>query len=285
MTLPNNQNAGVNSVIAEALSKAGVTELGQPKPPEPAEGAPVEPIPNLDGTLKGETKGEPGSPIEPVSETPVVEPVPAEPVSGDKVVPLGKEDLVAFLDEASSKFQSIMDRKINSIAAQMQTQSSALTEFFRSQDEASLASLSPEEQTLKRLERLEKSPVPAAQPPHDNGTSPDYNSICASVLQTVGLKPSDERLDWAKEAGITPEIGFTRFLGSVQKAFVEDQTTVLKTLKDTGDKAIAAVRKKAGVDEVPNKPPGGNALPDIDKLTPLQKLEYAYSQAEVTGNT
>ena len=61
---------------------------------------------------------------------------------------------------------------------------------------------------------------------------------------------------------------------------MEDQTKVIQDLKNNGDKIISKVRKKAGVDQVSTKGPGGAGLPDIDKMTPMQKIEYGYKVQE-----
>jgi len=270
-----------NAIIAQALQDAGVPPANIEVPPDNEQGAPVEVVPNLDGTLKGQVKGEDGEPLV----APVVTPEPAEPKSGEPVVPpLTKADIVAAISEATSKIQSATDKKINAIQYQMTQTINGLNQFFQAQTDSGFANLSPEEQTSRRLERLENPPKPAIQiQPQQlidqQGVS--FYQLCVGFLDAVGIKVDDPRIDWAKEPDMTAEDGFNRFKASVRKALVADQTKVINELKDTSGKAIQQLRKKTGVDDVSTRGPGGAGLPDLSKMTPMQLLEYGFQQEEL----
>jgi len=284
--------ASVNSIVAEALAKAGVTPSNIELPPESAQSEPASQErgrPKLDGTFKGEVKGQELEPTEEVTPESKAE-KPSESESGKKVEQsLAKTDIEALINQASAKFQSIMDRKINQLQSQVQQTVGALNQLLQSQEDSSFAGLPAEEQVLKRIERLEKgggkklqvqpvTAIPIAEQPVQ------FYQHLADFVDTVGLKIDDKRIDWAADTD-DPNVGFNRFLGSIKKSLVEDQTKVIQELKNSGDREIQKIRKKTGTDKVSTSGAGGAGLPNIDKMTPFEKLTYAFQQNEVAGKT
>lgn len=273
-----------NTIIAEALQKAGVPPREISLPPETG-AKPKEGTPSLDGLPKGQVKGE--SPEEKAereaAEASVAEPKePSEPKPGEPAVrPLGKADIEAAINQASSNFQRMMDGKINQLQLQMTQTVGALNQFFLAQEDSNISGLSTEEQVQKRLERLEKPPQPKIQiPAQPIGEQPtQFYQQLANFVDTVGLKIDDRRIDWAPDTE-NPQVGFNRFLASIKKALVEDQTKVIQELKNDGNKELLKIRKKVGVDKVSTSGPGGAGLPDIEKMTSMEKIEYGYAQQE-----
>ncbi len=266
-----------NAIIAQALQAAGVQAKDIELPSETV--TELAKTPSLDGQPKGQVMGE--LPLE----EPEVEPAKelSKPEPGETVVPpLGKADIETAITEATSKFQSIMDRKINQLQFQMQQTVGALNQFFQTQEDTSISGLTPEEQVQKRLERLEKPAQPKIQidpgQPISQQPTQFYQQL-TNFVDTVGLKVDDKRIDWAPDA-TDPQAGFNRFLGSIKKALVEDQTKVITELKNTGEKEIGKLRKKTGVDKVSNSGPSGAGTPDVDKMTPMQKIEYGFQVQE-----
>ena len=277
--------ASTNAIIAEALAKAGVPPRNIELAPETV---PSEPKgkPNLDGSLKGQVKGETLEDKEEGIPNPVAE-EPSEPESEEEAEqPLAKVDVEALIDQASSKFQSIMDKKINQLQFQMQQTVGALNQFFQSQEDSSISGLPEDEQILKRLERLEKGKQAARfqiqQPISEQPAR--FVQYLANFVDAVGLKIDDKRIDWAPDTN-DPQVGINRFLGSIKKALVADQTETIQQLKNSGDKEIQKLRKKTGVDKVSTSGPSGAGLPNVDKMTPFEKLTYAFQQQEVAGKT
>jgi len=277
-------NESVDSIVAQALKEVGVAskDINLTPEPEPGETPPLERKTKLDGSLKGQTKGE-LTDDEGTQDTD--EPTPDEPESD--VQPeqsLSKADITALVDQASSKFQSLMDRKINTLTSQMQQQNTMLSQFFEIQDNTALAGLPPEEQVLKRLERLEgraTQPAPQVQP-SQSGTQ--QLQMLVNLVDAVGLKADDSRIDWAPDV-TDPQAGMNRFITSIKAAMTEDRTKAIQELKDNGNKEIQKIRKKVGIDKVSTTGAGGAGLPNIEKMTPFQKLEYAFNEAEIANKT
>lgn len=284
--MANGDTQPVNAVIAAALEKAGVPPRNIDLPPgsesnEPANEANV---PNLDGSLKGEVKGAEREPEEEPSE-PEAEPSKTKP--GEPTVqPLGKAEIEAAITEASSKFQSIMDKKINALQFQMQQTIGALNQFFQSQEDSSISGLPADEQTQRRLERLESGPkqpkIQIAQTPQADQAAQQLFQYLADMADVAGLKIDDGRLDWS--GNLSPATNgstiVANFKASVKAALIADQTKVIQDLKDGGNKEIQKIRKKAGVDKVSTSGPGGAGLPDVSKMTPMEKIEYGYKVQE-----
>lgn len=283
----------VNSIVAEALQKAGVRPADISVLPEPGKSVepsvePVQPAqpgkPNLDGTLKEQVKGAPLGDREPVVEPKVETPEPLEPGTVEPVEqkPLTVTEITDIISQASSQFQSIMDKKIFALQTQTQGIINALNQYFESQENAGLSGLPEGEQVQKRLERLEggtKGPRIQVNQPVEQQPITYYQQM-VNFVNTVGMRIDDKRIDWAGDTN-DPKVGFDRFLVSIKTALTEDQTKAIKGLKDDGDKEIAKVRKKVGVDRVNTVGPSGKGLPDIEKMTPLEKLTFAYDQAAV----
>jgi len=263
-----------NTIIAEALAKAGVPQqnIQLPSEVETGESTSKGGKPNLDGTLKGQVRGQlPEPPLVP----PVVTPIPSEVKSGEQPEPpLSKAEIEAAINQASSKFQSIMDTRINRLQLQMQGTVNALNQFFQSQEDSSISGLPADEQVLKRLERLEKPGQPRIQIQQPIEQQPvQFYQQLANFVDAVGLKIDDKRIDWAPDV-TDPQTGFNRFLASIKKSLVEDQTKVIRELKNDGDKEFQKIRKKAGIDKVSTSGPSGTGLPDVDKMTPFEKIKY-----------
>lgn len=275
--------ATANDLIAQALQNAGVPPRNIELPPEVV----AEPakVPSPDGLPKGEVLGE--SPEEKATrEAAEAAKVavakaqePSEPKPGEKgEQPLGKAEIETAITEASSKFQSIMDRKINQITYQMRQTVDALNQFFQTQEDASLSGLSGEELVQKRLERLEKPGGPKIQIKTDQPVeqqAAQFYQYLANFVAAVGLKIDDKRIDWAPDVD-DPKAGFNRFLVSIKTALVADQTTVIKELKDAGDAELAKLRKKTGVDKVSITGPGGSGIPDMSKLSAAEKIALGF---------
>ena len=277
-------NETANAIIAKALEDAGVPPRSIAVPPV-EEAAPAESLPSLDGLPKGQVKGDELEPVEVVVPVPGAEP-PA-PAPGEPIVPpLSKADIEAAIAETSSKFQGIMDKKINALDFQMRQTIGALNQFFQAQEDTGISGLSPEEQVQKRLERLEKggqSPkIQIQQTPQTDAVATQLYQYLVDMADVAGVKPDDKRLDWGADLQVaqTSEI-VNRFKASVKKALVEDQTKAIQELKGDGDKAIAQLRKKTGVDKVSVAGPSGAGLPDLSKMTPMQKIDYGFQQQEV----
>lgn len=269
-----------NTIIAEALANAGVPSQNIEVTPEPKTETEGKAVPPLDGGLKGQVKGA-GLEVEDEpkpSET--VEPKPAEAKPEPEL--LSKADTIAAINEASAQFQSMIDGKINQLQFQMKQTVGALNQFFQSQEDTSISSLPAEEQVQARLKRLEnpaqpKIEIQAAQPIAAQETQ--YYQQLTNFVDAVGLKIDDKRIDWAPDV-TDPTTGYKRFFSSIKKALVEDQTKVIQELKNNGDKVLTKIRKKVGVDKVSTSGPSGAGLPDISKLSAMEKIELGYAQAE-----
>lgn len=276
----NEATTSANAIIAKALEDAGVPLREISIPSETEAGELGQGRANLDGSSKGEVKGE----IPEVEETTELEPkAPAEAESDETkgLAGLSKADIEAAINQASSKFQGIMDRKINQIQLQVQQTAEALNQFFQSQEDTNLSGLPENEQVLKRLDRIEKGGQQARiqiQQPIERQSTQFYQQL-VNFVDAVGLKVDDKRIDWAPGVD-DPQTGLNRFLASIKTALVEDQTKVIQDLKGAGDKVLTNLRKKTGVDAVSTAGPSGEGLPDIDKMTPLQKLEHGYKTQE-----
>ncbi len=268
-----------NAIIAQALQNAGVPERNIEVPSEVVvESAP---IPNPEGGPKGQVMGE--EKVEKPTETKLPESpetVPDE-TAGQ---PLGKAEIGALIDQASSKFQGIMDKKINQLNFQMQQTIGALNQFFQAQETPDISGLPESEQIAKRLERLEKPSQPRIQiqsaPASDAAVQQLYQYL-VDMADVAGLTPDDKRLDWGKDLAVTsaPDI-IQRFKVSVKAALLGDQTKAIQELKDNGSKAITKLRKQTGADKVPAGGPSGSGLPDLSKMTAMQKIEYGFQIQE-----
>ena len=278
-----------NSVIAEALKNIGVPDReikAETLTPKPNETAPAPLQKRLDGQMKGQIKGQ--LPDEADNEQ---EPTEEEKAAEDtneqtKTETLSKAEIAQLVEQASRNFQSIMDRKISALNLQMNQTVNALNQFFQTQDSASLAGLPQEEQVMKRLERLEKGgnmPQIQLQQPVQEQSS-QFIQYLANVVDAVGLRIDDKRIDWAADVS-DPQLGYTRFTASLKKALVEDQTKAIQEIKNNGDKEISKIRKKTGVDKVSTAGASGAGLPDVGKMTPFEKLTYAFQQEEVAKKT
>lgn len=282
----------VNTVIQEALAKAGIPPRNIPAEPLPEanikEVKPsIEPLPSLDGKPKGFTKGD--EQFEDLEQKPVVAKKPEDngtkPQVEQEPLSTSKADIETAINQASSKFQSIMDKRINTLQAQVQAMVTGLNQFFQTQEDTSISNLPKEEQLEHRLARLEKGgaqpKIQIPQQPIDQQPVQFYQML-TGLVDAIGLKIDDKRIDWAQDVN-DPNTGFNRFLGSIKKALVEDQTSAIQSLKAEGDKEIQRVRKKSGIDKVSTHGAGGSGSPDIDKMSPIQKIQYALEEQECTN--
>lgn len=266
-----------NSVIAQALENAGVrpANIELPSGTETEQAA----TPSLDGSPKGQTRGQE---LEVEDDSTPATKTPSEPTPDESTEqPLTKAEIQSAITEASSKFQSIMDKKINALNAQMQGTITALNQFFQAQENPDISGLSPEDQIQKRLDRLEKPTTPKIQiqsQPISEQPAQFYQQLVGFV-DAVGLKVDDKRIDWAPDTD-NAQTGFNRFLVSIKAAIVEDQTKVIQELKKNGDKVLTKVRRKTGVDEVSTTGPSGAGLPDTSKMTAIEKIQYGFDQQE-----
>lgn len=281
MANEDNSNGGVeqsvSQIISEALQKVGVQAKDIQLPPEPTQTPPN--VPTLDGQPKGAVFG-----VLPVEEkTPTKEDAEAtsDAELGEKVVPpITKAEIETLLNNTTSKFQSMIDRKINQLNTNMQNTIGVINQFLQSQDDASIAGLPEDMQIKKRLEKLEKGGKGLQIPTQPVDQQPvNYYQNLVNFVDATGLKVDDKRIDWAPDE-TDPKEGFNRFLGSIKKALVQDQTNALLAIKKEGEKAIQQVRKKTGVDKVSMGGPAGAGTKDIDKMSPFQKLEYAFQMKD-----
>jgi hypothetical protein len=171
----------------------------------------------------------------------------------------------------------MMDKKLNLLTNQVTGVINGLNKFFENQETASLSGLPAEEQVLRRLERLEqggskpKIEVPKVEEPQQPDQTQFMYQFLANLVDAVGLRIDDKRLDWSEP---------TKFITTLKSSLSEDYTKAINELKNNGNRELQKVRKKTGVDKVSQSGPGGAGLPDIDKMTPMQKLEYGFKQAE-----
>ena len=160
MVQPNAEQSA-NTLIAQALENAGVAPKNIEAASKEVEQTTVAPVPTLDGEPKPATQGE--LPEEDVDGEPSGKQTLKSDEETPKPEPLGKADIEAAISEASSKFQSMMDGKINQLQFQMKQTVGALNQFFQSQEDTSISSLPAEEQVQARLTRLEKPAQPKIQ--------------------------------------------------------------------------------------------------------------------------
>jgi len=268
----------VNSIVAAALMKAGVPEqnIELAPEPEPSELASKESRRNLDGSFKGQVKGQDWA-----SEEEPAEPEPSEVVSGvESEHPLTKAEIGTAINQASSRFQSIMDKRLNTLQHQMYGTMATLNQFLQNRENMDIAALSPEEQVSKRLERLESgmgnvvSAMTQSRPAIEQQPVQFYQQL-VNFVDAVGLKVDDQRIDWAPDVS-DPQVGFNRFLTSLKNTLMEDQTKAFQKLRSDGNHEIQKIRKKTGVDKVSTSGPSGAGLPNIDKMTPLEKIQLGF---------
>jgi len=268
----------VNSIIAKALESVGVQPKDINIPSEPVTPAIISPG-TPDGLPLPPVKGQESVVEEP--QTPAVKPAEAAPGEPKAPVTVNKAEIEEAISKATGNLQSIMDRKLNLINAQLTNTVGALNQFFAAQEETSITGLPADEQVTRRLDRLEKPAAPKihiAQPaPEQPGQDP--TAQLKEILAATGIAETDKRIDWAPEA-TTFQAGFTRFMASVKLMLLEDQTTAIQELKKNGTKEIAKLRKKTGVDEVSTSGPAGAGVGDTSKLTAMQKIELGYQQQE-----
>jgi len=272
-------NQSVNAIIAQALENAGVQTKDIELPSEVV-AEQVNTVPSLDGLPKGQTKGS-------ELDVPEVKSEVAETPESSKPEPdaptgtlLSKADMEAAVTEATSKFQSIMDKKINAINFQMQQTVGALNQFFQTQDDNNLANLPADEQVNKRLELLEKGgrqPRIQIQPQPINEQPAQYYQQLVNFVDTVGLKIDDKRIDWAPDTD-NPQVGMSRFMASIKTALLADQTALVKNLRAEGEREIGKMRKKVGLDKVSTNGPSGAGTPDVSKMSAIQKIQYGVEQ-------
>ena len=245
------------AIVEKALREAGV-------PPEninltPDEVTPPTAFPPRPGVVYQPPKAEEGVGGK-------KEATPAE-VEEPTEKPLTKAEIVQILDEHSRRFQSITDRRVAQLQGQLGT---ALQQLQQAQEARALENMSPEDQLKVRLDRLERQfgqPAPQQQ-------LISYEDVVGYV-QSFGLKQGDPRLDWAAEED-NPNAGLKRLQTSIAKAVKEDNEKAVKASKDEAQKAIAKLRKDLGVDKVPTSGASGAGIPNLDKLSPMEKIDLGF---------
>jgi len=268
----------VDAIVAQALKEAGVPSRNIPPV---AEKATLPPVPRVDGKLKGATKGADNL-VEPPEEQAHEETSPSEvapPEPTDKEQLLSKKDIESILDMATRKFQSIVDSRTARLNSQVQA---TLNQFVQGQNEAYISTL-PEEEQLKlrnqqlqdRVDKLEQTGLQPAAPIAQQ--SVPFIQYLANIVDAVGLRIDDKRIDWAPSE-TTMEAGMSKFISSVKKALGEDRKTEAEKLKNEHEQSIKKLRKTLGVDRVASSSPGGAGSPNLEKMTPVEKMEYAYRQ-------
>ena len=246
------------AIVEKALREAGV-------PPEninltPDEVTPPITFPPRPGVVYQPPKAEEG--VEGKKEaTPTKVEEPTEK-------PLTKAEIVQILDEHSRRFQSITDRRVAQLQGQLGT---ALQQLQQAQEARALEGMPIEDQLKVRMDRMEKQfrqPAPQQQPVIS------YEDV-VEYVQSLGLKPDDPRLDWAAEEA-NPNAGLKRLQTSIAKAVEEDNEKAVKASKNEAQKAIAKLRKDLGVDKVPTSGASGAGMPNLDKLSPLEKIDLGF---------
>ncbi len=274
-----NENTTADSIVSQALKDAGVPEANINLTPTPSQTVAADKavVPRLDGELKGPTKDtEFSAEIDKIFAA--KEPVgpdgkPPEGADGDKVVALGKEEMSQMLTETLGKFQSLVDRKINQLQQQQTATVNALNSLISTQEQAVLEGLPEDVQLKRRLEKLEKgegSQVVTTQPVSQQ--LPQFYNYLVSFVTAVGLDPADKRIDWAPDED-DPNTGLNKFLTSIKNAVSEDKQKEIGDLKAEATKAVTKLAKRLGVDKIPTSPPSGDGLPDMSKLSPMEKIE------------
>jgi len=286
------QESSTNTVIAEALAKAGVSSRNIELPKEPVNGNGsaqarknnLNSDPYGEGQPKGIVQGEQSVETKKTEGEPKTSEA-GTPKAKSEQAALSKAEIESAINQASSRFQSIMDRRINQLQAQLQGTVLALNQFFQSQESQSMAGLPKEEQLERRLAAVEKGgtgafpriPVQMQQPIESQAVN--FFQQLVDTIDVAGLKVDDPRIDWARDTS-DPETGRARFLKSIKTALVEDQTKAIESLKAEGNKEIQKVRKKSGIDKVSTHGASGSGNPDFEKMTPFQKLTYAFEHQE-----
>ena len=251
-------DTGTQAIVEKALREAGV-------PPEninltPDEVTPPVAFPPRPGVVYQPPKAEEGvGGKKEATPTKVEEPTEK---------PLTKAEIVQILDEHSRRFQSITDRRVAQLQGQLGT---ALQQLQQAQEARALEGMPIEDQLKVRLDRLEKQfgqPAPQQQPVIS------YEDV-VEYVQSLGLKPDDPRLDWAAEED-NPNAGLKRLQTSIAKAVKEDNEKAVKASKDEAQKAIAKLRKDLGVDKVPTSGASGAGIPNLDKLSPMEKIDLGF---------
>ena len=253
-------DTGTQAIVEKALREAGV-------PPEninltPDEVTPPITFPPRPGVVYQPPKAEEG--VEGKKEaTPTKVEEPTEK-------PLTRAEIVQILDEHSRRFQSITDRRVAQLQGQLGT---ALQQLQQAQEARALEGMPIEDQLKVRLDRMEKQLGQFGQPaPQQQLLS--YEDVVGYV-QSFGLKQDDPRLDWAAEED-NPNAGLKRLQTSIAKAVKEDNEKAVKASKDEAQKAIAKLRKDLGVDKVPTSGASGAGIPNLDKLSPMEKIELGF---------
>ena len=251
-------DAETQTIVEKALREAGVPpeninltpdEVTPPIAFPPRPGVVYQPPPKAEEGVGGKKEATPTKVEEPTEK------------------PLTKAEIVQILDEHSRRIQSITDRRVAQLQGQLGT---ALQQLQQAQEARALENMSPEDQLKVRLDRLEKQfgqPAPQQQ-------LLSYEDVVGYV-QSFGLKQDDPRLDWAAEED-NPNAGLKRLQTSIAKAVKEDNEKAVKASKDEAQKAIAKLRKDLGVDKVPTSGASGAGMPNLDKLSPLDKIDLGF---------
>lgn len=268
-------------IIKEALVKAGVRESTIELPT----------LPPTDGKPKGAVMG--------ARLEAQIAPIPTDgskPAPVDTTIPkvaitepvLTKSDINAIMEQTLRRFQSITDKRIAQIQVQFQPLTESVNKLIQSQEETQFALLPEEEQYKARIKRLEKqvNQTVQVQPqttvqPSDQAQTQFYQNL-VDMVDIAGLQIDDKRIDWAPDAQDF-QIGFTRFKTSVKNATLEDQKKATEAVKTEMESEIKKLRKKTGIDKVGSSGASGSGDPDVEKLSPFEKLKLGF-QIEQENN-
>lgn len=255
----------VNELVAQALKEAGVPERSIELPPETQTKDGLPPINTTPKAVVGEELEDEKTPSTESSKS-------KSPESESK--PLTKADLEALLEQSSRKFQSITDKSIARMQQQVQAVSNTLSSFVQSKEDAEFNSLPEDEQLKRRLERLEKGKqVNPAQPISQQPVQ--FIDHLVKFVDVVGLKVDDSRIDWGKDE-TDFNAGYQKFLTSVKAALMEDTKKAIEGVRLENSKELTKLRKKLGIDKVSVSGSSGKGTPNVDALTPGEKIKYGF---------
>jgi hypothetical protein len=262
-----------NDIVAQALKEAGVPARNIELPADKGDGN--KPLAPTTGEPKGDAQG---ADLE-TQQRATPQAVSSKPESTEtEGKPLTMADIEKALDGATRKFQSITDKRIAQLQNQFQSVSNSLNTMVQSKEDAELASLPEDEQLKRRVEKLEKGgrpPTPIPAPAAEQVTAV-YQRL-ADMVDLAGLKIDDPRIDWAPDVPAGDfATGYARFKTSIKAALAEDTKKAIEGVKTEGNKELTKLRKQLGVDKVSTSGTSGKGTPDIDKLTPAEKIKLGF---------
>ena len=276
-----------NSIIEQALKDAGVAPRDIHPETVSSNGAgKVEPdkLPQIPALPKiGETKnGE----IETIT-VPTTTPKSSEPTVATNNVSL--DQFKKMMEEQTRSIQSMTDKKLAQIEKNVQAINQSIADQKKAKEDAELESLPPDEKRFRKLElELQRSRNPQTSTVQSNPQLQQQiiaitYQRCLDMADTAGLSIEDSRLDWCKELTseqVDPVVVTARFKASVKKALTEDTKKAIDSVTQSGLKKI---RKQSGIDHVSTSGSSGSGTPDIDKLSPAEKIAEGFRRADIAN--